>query len=123
MVGSELGFGASLLVLLVCGVVLAALDWLAERVVPPKPDDPRLGIAMFWIWVASVGALIYVLDPALSRANRRLDLLIWSIGALGWVGWKLGILKKWENSARDREEAWATGVGVILGLIVRDVLR
>jgi hypothetical protein len=119
----ELGIGATFLVLLAFGVVLGILGWVAGRVVPAKPEDPRLGAAMFWIWVCGVASLTYVLDPALSRGNRRVELAIWGIGALGWVGWKLGILREWEDSARDREEMWATTVGVVLGLIVRDLVR
>ena len=108
----RLSLAASLLVLLAAGLLLASLEWVVSKLAPAETEDPRLGALAFWVWVAATGSLTYVGLPYVGRINPRLEALLWACGALGWLAWKLGLGDGWEDSPRDREEIWATTVGI-----------
>ena len=76
---------------------------------------------MFWSWVAIIAAVTFATAPYLDAA-RPLDYVFGALGLLGWLAWKLGLNDSWEDTARDREQIWATTVGALVAVIARDVL-
>ena len=109
--------GSALLVLAVFGIVMSVLELAVRHLSPPEAEDPRLGVLVFWLWVAMVAATIYGLWPFLDRSERLLDRVFFGVGVLGWLGWKLGVTGSWEDTPREREEVWAMTVGTTVGCV------
>jgi hypothetical protein len=115
MTGHNLG--PALLVLVGAAVVFGALEQVVKVLAKPEREDPRLGVAAFWVWTFSVAALTCAVGPYMTSPNPSLEWLIWGMGAIGWLAWKLGLNDEWETTARDREEIWASTIGTILGVV------
>jgi hypothetical protein len=112
------GEWASTVVVVVAFVAAMGFLELVVRYLSPAPsEDPRLGATAFWIWVVAVGAVTYLLWPSLERSERLLDRIVFGIGVVGWLAWKLGVGGSWEDTPREREEIWATTVGTFAGMV------
>lgn len=81
---------------------------------PPKKDDPRLGYFAFWLWVLGVAGVTYALWPLFEIADRPLNRFFFVVWAAAWLAWKFGLVSDWDDTPREKEEAWATGVGVFI---------
>lgn len=112
---------ASVVVLASFAVTMAVLELLTRGLSPPPERDPRLGTVMFWAWVAVIATVTYVIAPYMDDA-RPLDYVFGAVGLLGWLAWKLGFNDSWEDTPRDREQMWATTIGVLVAVVARDVL-
>jgi hypothetical protein len=106
---------SALLVFAVFAIVMAVLELAVRYLSPPEAEDPRLGVLVFWLWVAMVAAMTYGLWPFLERSERLLDRVFFGVSVVGWLGWKLGVAGSWEDSPREREEIWAMTVGTTAG--------
>jgi hypothetical protein len=115
------GWLASVVVLASFAVTMTVLELMTRGLSPPPERDPRLGTVMFWAWVAVIAAVTYAIAPYMDAA-RPLDSLLEAAGLLGWLAWKLGINESWEDTPRDREQIWATTIGVLVALVAREVL-
>src|SRR5687768_15248645 len=110
------GWASALTIVTSLSVAMGLLEWLSRVLAPPPTEDPRLGPLMFWIWVAVVAGVTYALSTYMDDA-APLELVSWGLWVLGWLAWKLGLNDSWEDTPREREEIWATTVGVILALV------
>lgn len=119
MTGHSLG--SALLVVATAAAVFGGLEQVVRLLAKPEYEDPRLGVAAFWVWTLSVAALTYGVSPCMIGPHPSLEWLIWGLGAVGWLAWKLRLNDKWQTTARNRVEIWATMVGTILGVVVFDM--
>jgi hypothetical protein len=110
-------------VLLGSVLLFGALEWIARLLAPSEAQDPRLGVAAFWVWVCSVALATYLATPSFEAADGPLEVLSLAIGVAGWLGWKLGVNEGWEDSPREREEIWATTVGTIISIFGRELIK
>jgi hypothetical protein len=99
---------------------MLVLELVARALAPPKPDDPRLGIVVFWLWVFIVGIVTYAVWPLFDVADRLVDRVVFAIWAGGWIAWKFG-WGAWQETPREKEEAWATAVGAYAGGFFREL--
>ena len=104
-------------------LLFGALELVVKLLAPEEPQDPRLGVAAFWVWVASVAVATYAAIPLFDAAGGPLETVSAAIGVIGWLGWKLGVNDGWEDSPREREEIWATTVGTFLGIVGRNIIK
>ncbi|MET0551658.1 MAG: hypothetical protein ABW221_01380 [Vicinamibacteria bacterium] len=104
-------------------LLFGALEWVVTLLAPPEPDDPRLGVAAFWVWACSLALATCFAIPFFEAADGPLEVLSLTSGVIGWLGWKLGVNDGWEDSPREREEIWATSVGAVIGIIARDLIK
>jgi hypothetical protein len=114
---------AAAVVVLGSVLLLGALEWVARLLAPSEAQDPRLGAVAFWVWVCSLALATYLAVPFFEAADGPLEVLSLTLGIIGWLGWKLGVSEGWEDSPREREEIWATTVGTIIGIVVRELMK
>lgn len=60
---------ATVVVLSSLTVALVVLEVVARALAPPKQDDSRLGIFVFYLWVSVVAATAYLVWPFLELSE------------------------------------------------------
>jgi len=112
-------------------VLLVALHFLARLFSPRNEGDPRLGPVGFWVWAGAIAVCVYFVLEPLDPPDWPIPipdgirLVLFGLWVVLWLANKLGYFEWpdwWRDSQEDHEEAWATVVGVLIGLVAPSIL-